>query len=143
MPYINGILDGHDPQPIPVNWARGDPRLAKAITQPMHPAFGGLVPSVSMAYAYDARLTTGKWVPNELGGPAFGSDLNGGKPLPVRLRVALRLAMLPAGEGEGGDREDAAERAAAADPSPEVIDADELEEVSVRRSRRERFPSKS
>ena len=29
MPYINGILDGHDPQPIPVNWARGDPRLAK------------------------------------------------------------------------------------------------------------------
>lgn len=106
----------------------GDPRLAKAITQPMHPAFGGLVPSVSMAYAYDARLTTGKWVPNELGGPAFGSDLNGGKPLPVRLRVALRLAMLPAGEGEGGDREDAAERAAAADPSPEVIDADELEE---------------
>ena len=29
MPFIKGALDGHDPQPIPTNWARGDPRLAK------------------------------------------------------------------------------------------------------------------
>jgi len=29
MPFIKGALDGHDPNPIPTNWARGDPRLAK------------------------------------------------------------------------------------------------------------------
>ena len=29
MPFIKGALDGHDPQPIPTNWARGEPRLAK------------------------------------------------------------------------------------------------------------------